>query len=254
MMKESFYQVTTPERALEIYLKNEEELYAKIKNNIIKEILHNIYSFYSWEDLKILEIGAGGGIWTKFFLKKGAKVVSVDVCEQILKGNRKINPQAKFIIADAMDIKLNEKFDLIFVKDVIEHIRDDIKFLKNMNHHLKRKGYIVIVTQNSFSFNYLLQGGYHILKGNIDWCGWDPTHLRFYNYKKLKRILIQSEFIPIKWFGHYFFPYRLLNEKMCRNKLGTAGFHLVESLKLYDKFPFRILGWGIGVIGVKNAK
>jgi len=107
-----------------------------------------------------------------FLLRGGARVTCIDTCEQILKGNAKLHPQAKFILADATTVKLDEKFNLIFAKDVIEHIQDDRQFLKNMNRHLQNKG-LIINTQNSWSLNYLVQGIYHFLRGDKTWCGWD---------------------------------------------------------------------------------
>lgn len=250
-MQKSFYQAKTVKEAIKIYFKGEKELYAQIKNKTIRETMDEIYKPLFWENLKILEVGAGGGIWTNFFLKKGADITCVDINEKILKGNEELHPQAKFILADATTLRLNEKFDLIFVKDVIEHIKDDEKFLSNMNYHLKKDGLILINTQNSFSLNYLIQGSYHFLKGDKNWCGWDPTHVRFYNSKSLERKLEVAGFKPIKWFGSYYFPYRIIVDRLKIRESFFKPLCLVELLGLYDNFPFNFLGWNIGVIAKK---
>ncbi|MBA4320655.1 MAG: hypothetical protein C0412_19860, partial [Flavobacterium sp.] len=122
-MVKSFYQAKTSEEAIELYFQGENELYAEIKNKVIKKILCEIYGKNYWNSLTVLEAGAGGGVWTEFFLKKKAEVSCVDKCEEILEGNKKLHPQAKFILADVTNVKLNAKFDLIFAKDVIEHIK-----------------------------------------------------------------------------------------------------------------------------------
>jgi 2-polyprenyl-6-hydroxyphenyl methylase/3-demethylubiquinone-9 3-methyltransferase len=251
-MEKSFYHANTPEEAMEIYLQNENELYARIKNNIIKKILGDLYNANSWSYLKVLEIGGGGGIWTNFFLEKGSDVTCVDISEQILKANEKSHPQARFVLADAATLKLDERFDLVFAKDVIEHIKDDERFLRNMDYHLKDSGLIVINTQNSWSLNYLIQGGYHFLKGDKNWCGWDPTHVRFYNVKSLKRKLKNAGFKPIKWFGSYYFPYRIISGRLGINEAILRPFCFPELLGLYDKILFSIIGWGIGVCAGKN--
>lgn len=248
-MKKAFYQAKNLDEAIKIYFQSENELYAQIKNKVMKEVFYSIYDKKLRNSLKVLEVGAGGGIWTEFFIKRGARVTCIDTCEQILKGNAKLHPQAKFILADATTVKLDEKFNLIFAKDVIEHIQDDRQFLKNMNRHLQNKG-LIINTQNSWSLNYLVQGIYHFLRGDKTWCGWDPTHIRFYNVKSLKRKLEAEGFEPLKWFGSYYFPYRILADrlKMCIN---SKVFYFVELIGLYDKFPFRIIGWNIGVVARK---
>lgn len=250
-MEKSFYQAKTPEEAIEIYFQGENELYAKIKNKAIKEILEGIYNVNAWNSLNILEVGAGGGLWTEFFLNKNTNVTCVDVNEQILKGNAKLHPKAKFVLGDAKNIKLNEKYDFVFAKDIIEHIDDDEKFLKNMSSHLKDDGLIIINTQNSWSLNFLIQGGYHFLRGNKNWCGWDLTHIRFYNRKSLKRKLEKTGFKPIKWFGSYYFPYKIIADRLKIQELFFKPFCFLEFLGLYDNFPFNFLGWNIEAVAKK---
>ncbi len=67
-MQKSFYQANTPEEALIIYLQGEKELYARVKRRTIKEIFYGIYGDNFRNNLRVLEVGAGGGIWTNFFL------------------------------------------------------------------------------------------------------------------------------------------------------------------------------------------
>jgi len=244
-MKESFYGVKTPEEALEIYFRNDAELYGIMKNEIIRKIL--LSRINSWESLKVLEIGAGGGIWTKFFIRQGAEVICIDICEQILKGNAKLHSQAKFIVADATTVKLKEEFQIIFAKDVIEHIKDDEKFLQNMNYHLRDNGLIMINTQNCLSLNYLVQGSYHLLKGNKNWFGWDPTHVRFYNILSLTRKLNRTGFKPVNWFGSYYFPYRIFADHFGK-RWESNIFCLIELTGLSSQFLFNIVGWNIGVV------
>jgi len=250
-MEKTFYQAKTPEEAIEIYFQGENELYAKIKNRVIEEMLEGIYNINAWHSLNILEVGAGGGIWTEFFLNKNTNVTSIDVNEQILKGNANLHPKAKFVLGNAATVKLNEKYDFIFAKDIIEHIEDDEKFLKNMNSHLEDGGLIMINTQNSWSLNFLIQGSYHLLMGDKNWCGWDFTHLRFYNKKSLKRKLEKTGFRPIKWFGSYYFPYKIITGRLKIREMLLKPFCLLEFLGLYDNVPFNFLGWNIGVVAKK---
>lgn len=248
-MKQSFYQAKDPESALNIYFEGENELYAKIKNKTIEHILSEKFGKEQWS-LDILEIGPGGGVWTDYFIKKGANITCVDMSEQVLKGNEKLHPEAKFVLADATAVKLEKKYDIIFVKDVIEHINDDRKFLSNMNEHLKKGGHIVLNTQNSFSLNYLIQGGYHFVRGNKNWYGWDPTHVRFYNKGVLEKRLRSSGFEIDSWFGSYYLPYRMLSDHFGK-KWESEIFCFFEILGFFDKWPFCILGWNIGVVARK---
>ncbi|MCP6720036.1 MAG: methyltransferase domain-containing protein [Patescibacteria group bacterium] len=251
-MTRSFYEGGSPEEALELYLAGHDNLYGRMQIQTIKRAMRAVCP--SFKNLKILEIGCGGGIWTEFFIKEGAKVTSIDTLSHPLQANKERNPEGTFILGDAALVKINDSFDIVFAKDVIEHIEEDDKFLANMHHHLKEGGSIVIATQNSSSLNYLVQGNYHrYVKRNKNWLGWDPTHVRFYNYSSLSKKLKKAQFRPMRWFGSYFFPYRLFSDhfgKIWESRI----FCLIESSPLCLRLPLGIWGWNIGVIAQKMAK
>ncbi|MEM2211637.1 MAG: class I SAM-dependent methyltransferase [Nitrososphaerales archaeon] len=248
-MSKTFYEAETPEEALEIYFKGYKDLYEKTKEQVIKNVIYSMIS--SWNSLKVLEVGAGGGVWTEFFIKNGAaEVTCVDLCKNILIGNKKLHPEARFILADATTLALREKFDFIFAKDVIEHIEKDLRFLLNMNRHLKKDGILLITSQNLFSLNYLIEASVNFLR-HKKWCGWDPTHIRFYTSNSLNRKLEMAGFRVIKYFGCYHFPYRLLTRKMFGRLIEKKIFHIIEQSRLCYKFPFNVTGWSIGVVAKK---
>lgn len=236
------------------YFEKESETYSWIKFNIIMHILNSIYH-YLWKSTCVLDVGCGWGFWTKQFLDKGAAVVCIDRDIRYLRQNWTLNPKAVFVCADATQVDLQHftpPFDLIFCKDAIEHIQDDQTFLLNMGHHLRFTGRILIVTQNSWSLNWLLQAPWNWLKGNIpwhSWYGWDEGHVRFYNPSRLNARLKAAGFRPIKWFSSYFFPYRPLKERFGLDLTKMLTF--IERLGWYDKFPFKYLGWNIGVLAEK---
>lgn len=250
-MSRSFYEASSPDEALKIYYENDSELYGKIKNMVIERILDRHYGT-DWNNIKILEIGPGGGKWTGFFLKRGAQVTCVDRCENVLKGNAKLNPEAEFICGDIASVKLKAKYDMIFCKDVLEHIEDDEMILKRMFSNLNDGGMLFINTQNSFCLNYLLQGTYHKLKGTKNWYGWDPTHVRFYNPLSLKRKLKNCGFDIQKWFGSYYVPYKLFFDHSGMKVFKSKAMAFIEMLKLSDYLPLSVLAWNIGVIAKKR--
>ena len=246
-MGKAFFEAETPEEAIEIYFKGYNNLYGKLKIENIRKILCS--SIKSWKSIKILEVGAGGGIYTEFFIKQGAEVTCVDICEQILKGNAKLHPEANCILADATIVTLKEKFDLVFAVDIIEHIEKDFLFLENMNKHLKKDGLLLINTQNAFSLNYIIESVPRRLRGDKKWMGWDPTHVRFYTPKSLEEKLEKIGFEVNQWFGNYHIPYRLT--RISGKEMGDKISHIIEISNLHDKLPFSITGWGIGVLAKK---
>lgn len=250
MADRTFYDYEDPEGALKAYLRANDTLYDHLKNEALRKFLRK--NLFPIKGETVLDVGAGGGIWTKFWLDEGAKVTALDLHSPILEGNKIWNPEAEFVEDDAATVNLGKEFDIIFAKDLIEHIADDEAFLQNMADHLKEEGYLIITTQNSLSLNYLIEGGYHFLLGNKSWCGWDPTHLRFYNSRQLDRKLRQAKLIPVKWWATYHLPYRFLSRLLLRRLVEWKGFHLVELLGLNDKTPFNFTGWCIGIIAKKK--
>lgn len=249
-MNKSFYEASSPDEAIEIYYENDSELYGQVKNEVIRRILDQQCS--DWKDMKILEIGPGAGRWTGYFLKKGAQVTCIDRCENALKGNAKQHPEAKFICGDVANVKFDNKYDMVFFKDVIEHIEDDETILRRIYDSLDDGGMLLVNTQNSFCVNYLLQGTYHKIKGTKDWYGWDPTHLRFYNPVSLRRKLRGAGFVTKKWFGSYYVPYKLFYDHSGLNIFKTRLMTLVEKFRLSDYWPFSVMAWNIGVIARKG--
>jgi 2-polyprenyl-3-methyl-5-hydroxy-6-metoxy-1,4-benzoquinol methylase len=103
---------------------------------------------------KILEVGCGTGETTRH-LKKYGDVVGIDISEEAIKYGR-LNGLKNIINSDIVTIENNEelknkKFDLIFALDVLEHIQNDKKAIKNINKLLKKDGlFITTVPAHKF--------------------------------------------------------------------------------------------------------
>jgi 2-polyprenyl-3-methyl-5-hydroxy-6-metoxy-1,4-benzoquinol methylase len=103
------------------------------------------------EGMRLLEIGCGEGGVLKPFLHKGVVCVGVEfdntriengekwLADEIEKG------QLSFVIKDIYDTdveSLGGKFDIIVLKDVIEHIHDQSKLLSRLKDFLNKNGII----------------------------------------------------------------------------------------------------------------
>lgn len=251
MTGKTFYDYQDPEEALKAFLDTHNTLDDQMRGKALKRFLRKNLPLVKGKE--VLVIGAGGGIWTRFWLDEGAKVTALDMHSPILEGNKMRNPEAKFVEADAVTARLDRKFDVIFAKDLIEHLPDDVAFLQNMSDHLKEPGYLIITTQNSLSLNYFIEGGYHFLGGNMGWLGYDPTHLRFYNFRRLNAKLKKAGLIPCKYWSSYHFPYRFLTGLLFKRIIEWKGFHLVDLLNLNGCLPFNLTGWNLGVIAKRSA-
>jgi 2-polyprenyl-3-methyl-5-hydroxy-6-metoxy-1,4-benzoquinol methylase len=252
MTIKTFYDYKDPLEAAKAFLQAHNTLDDKMREKSIKRFLTKHLSSVSSKS--VLDVGAGPGIWTKFWIDEGAKVTALDVHRPILLANQMRNPEAEFVEADATTFILPKKYDLIFAKDLIEHLTDDEHFLRNAANHLKKNGYLVLTTQNWFSLNYFIEGGFKFLTGKMGWCGSDPTHVRFYNYRQLNKKLKNAGLTPVKYWSMYHFPYRFLSALFFKRVIEWKWFHLVECFNLYGYFPFNLTGWNIGVVAKKEKE
>ena len=113
---------------------------------------------------RILEVGFGVGGNMSPFVEKELSVVGVDLNANKLKVARKkyaehtLNGQVVNIEDDIYNLSpaLIGKFDIIFLKDTIEHIYDQGRFLIHIRNFLKRDGILFI----SFPPYYMPFGGH----------------------------------------------------------------------------------------------
>jgi 2-polyprenyl-6-hydroxyphenyl methylase/3-demethylubiquinone-9 3-methyltransferase len=238
------------EKSLNFYLEQQSKVYSRIKNAFIKELAGNL------KDKDFMDYGCGAG----FFIIYGAEqqalsITGVDGEEKILDTARYFaekkgfHRECDFICSETMpSFQEEKKFDVILLKDVIEHVKDDEKLLKNAAGLLKPEGSVIISTQNSFSLNYLLEGSWeYFIKGNKTWCGWDPTHIRFYTPLGLREKLKKAGLKSVEWRSAYIVPYKIPSFPWSQK-----SFIRIDSLSIIDKifgriFPFNQMGWNITV-------
>jgi SAM-dependent methyltransferase len=101
-------------------------------------------------DMKIMEIGCGEGGVMIPFLKKGCKVTGVELVEERVVSARAFlseyldTGQAEIVNMNIYDeqalIHYKHEFDLILLKDVIEHIHDQERFIPYLQEFLKPGG------------------------------------------------------------------------------------------------------------------
>jgi len=104
------------------------------------------------KDLKILDVGCGGGIICEPLARLGAKVTGVDFAPNNIKAakihSKKNGLKIQYIHKDIEKSKLDEKFDLILMFEVLEHLDNWKKLIKNIKKNLNKDGIIIISTIN----------------------------------------------------------------------------------------------------------
>jgi len=101
-----------------------------------------------FQSVSVLEIGCGTGFYTQVFHNLGVKsYVGVDITDVLFSELGKKFPQFRFIRKDITSDKVEGKFDLIVMIDVIEHIVNESKFslaMENVKNCLLANGIFVV--------------------------------------------------------------------------------------------------------------
>jgi|SRR5690554_618192 len=131
-----------------------DKIYPNSRHYKIKSYLRNI--FFENQIEKVLEIGCGIGILSEYISKKGKKVTSIDISEENIKFAKSTVKNVEFHAGDFLEFSFNDKYDLITLFDVLEHIPKEkysivfkkIKELSNEN------SLIVITIPDAQFLNY----------------------------------------------------------------------------------------------------
>jgi len=118
-----------------------------VKFNYFKEKIGNL------QDLKILDLGCGGGLLSEEFAKYGAKVTGIDISDNSIKiANKHAKDNNLFIeykVGSAENIPaINNLFDVVICADCLEHVEDIEKVISEISRVLKKDGIFCYDTIN----------------------------------------------------------------------------------------------------------
>jgi len=109
-----------------------------------KQTLKNIIR----SGMTVLDIGCGTGITSKSIAELGANVVGVDISDKLIEFAQihSAHKNVRYIVADATVLDLKEKFDVISIIDVMEHILSHrlSDFLGAISRHASEKTVIYL--------------------------------------------------------------------------------------------------------------
>ena len=149
-----------------------------IKENIVKDF--NIKpSSKPFKNIKILDIGCGGGLLSEPMCRLGASVVGIDASKKNIEvakfHAKKSKLKIDYKVASPEQLKTNLKFDVILNMEIVEHVDDINFFIKESSKLLKKNGVMFIATLNKTlrSYAFAIIGAEYILRwlpiGTHDW-------------------------------------------------------------------------------------
>ncbi len=95
---------------------------------------HEFFSGNVGPEDRVLDIGCGNGSLAKDVAKHAKSVTGVEIDEKLVEKARRKNSAGnlEYRCADATKDLSNEKFDVIIMSNVLEHIDDRVNFLKSI--------------------------------------------------------------------------------------------------------------------------
>ncbi|MBI3627210.1 MAG: methyltransferase domain-containing protein [Candidatus Sungbacteria bacterium] len=178
---------------------------------------------------KILDIGAGPGIFLDEARLRGWEVTGIELSEAAV-GIAKNRYGIRIIegALDALHVFPDHSFDAITAFDVIEHLEEPKELLQEAARLLTADGILVLTTPK---FDSLLS---RVLRSR--WYAILPAHLFYFTNRGIEHLIEDSQFYLIK--SHYFRRYFSLSYIFERVRGRPAGKKagLVIPLQLFDEF------------------
>ena len=167
---------------------------------------------------RILDYGCGFGRFLEVTREEGINdAMGVETNELARCAAR----EKGFRVEDSISKYANESFDLIYMNDVIEHLRDPVAELRKIREFLAVDGAVFIVSMN-------IKG----LKAKLLGKSWelitDPTHFFFYGNESFVRTLHKAGYAKVSIvrnyvnFSHHNFLRRLLQRGLVRFGFDTG--------------------------------
>ncbi len=171
-----------------------------------REIVHSIIDKYIvGNNNNILEVGAGYGVMTEMLKEYGIVTAIEPYKDAFLHLHKDLDIKAYMGTLD--DFKTKEKYDIVAMFDVLEHIDDDIVTLATVYSILKERG-LVILTVPAYKFLWsehdTLNNHYRrYTKKALTRLEWLSKTMLFYNGFDTKRLT---------YFNTLLFPLALLDK------------------------------------------
>ena len=149
------------------------------------------------KNLKILDIGCGGGLISEPMARLGGEVTGIDAAEKNIKvsllHSKKSKLKINYLNKSPEQLKEKEKFDIILNLEIVEHVDDLNLYFNSCYDLLKKNGIMFTATINRSLISYIkaIIGAEYILRwlpiGTHDWN-------KFIKPEELEKMLSDKKF------------------------------------------------------------
>lgn len=172
---------------------NERVIPGVSSNFMFKEALsrYEFASKYLKNNMSVLDLGSGTGYGANILAKVAKKVIGMDINQEAVSFSTKNynRPNLKFIKGDINTLHKKSEYDMVVSFEVIEHLKNQKLFLRNINKALKKNGLFIMSTPNAAVISP---------EGGVG----SPYHTKELNYQELNTLL-KSNFKKVKIFGQF---------------------------------------------------
>ena len=174
------------------------------------------------KNLKILDIGCGGGLISEPMARLGGEVTGIDAAKKNIKiaalHSRKNKLKINYLNESPEKLKEKEKFDIILNLEIVEHVDDLNLYFNSCYNLLKKNGIMFTATINRSLISYIkaIIGAEYILRwlpiGTHDWN-------KFIKPEELEKMLSDKKFFTKDISGLEYNP--ILNKWKKSNNLSV---------------------------------
>jgi 2-polyprenyl-3-methyl-5-hydroxy-6-metoxy-1,4-benzoquinol methylase len=223
-----------------------ENLYANLEDNEyiesspqremqFRHLLEQTSSYVNPPTPKVLDIGAGIGLFVKEARKKGWDAEGIEPSVFL-------STQAKLAGIPVMTgifphPECQGPYDVIYMTDVIEHIENPARTINALSDHLTPEGLVMVVTPNVSSLAARIMGS--------KWWHYRIAHVGYYNKQTLSRLMRRSglelvDTISSKWYfsGDYILQRlaRYLPIKLLTGRASLLFKDIIVPVNFFDSF------------------
>jgi len=174
---------------------------------------------------KLLDIGCGAGFFIACLRRYGWDVSGIDISEWATEFARK-KLKLNVFTGTVEDIQYNEKFDIITMYHILEHLPNSSRSLKKVSEIITNDGVLIIKGPNLGSFDRVWHGN--------NWYGFsDKSHLYYFTPNTYQMILERAGFSVQKIVFQYWDPLAHLMEIKLGD--GIRADHPSDAIKKFSK-------------------
>lgn len=152
------------------------------------------------EGRRVLELGPASGYMSEILCERGCTVVGLELDAEM--ASQAARFCERVIVGDLDTLDLDEelgedRFDVILAADVLEHLKDPLKTLRDLRAFLRPEGYFVVSLPNVAHASVRLA----LLEGRFDYRDLgllDRTHLRFFTHESIALLFDEAELAVVE--------------------------------------------------------